>query len=161
MKLPPARAQKDVQSLPPRQPSALDYSNYIAKRYPMIVKVLLTVPARENRIYHLSLLANHSTRSLLRAKSRKPKLCLGEARQSAPQFSSMLPVLQKQSRIYTLTAVGTISRQFSLVCLLPNFRNGSACHPEATQAIHGSQGGRCSNPELNRIFARGSFCITA
>lgn len=82
-----------------------------------------------------------------KSQIKEPKLCLGEARQSAPHFSSMLPVLQKQSRIYTLTAV---SRQFSLVCLLPNFRNGSTYHPEATQAIHGSQGGQSSNPELNR-----------
>lgn len=34
--LAPGAAQTDGQPLPPRQPSALDYSNYIAKRYPKI-----------------------------------------------------------------------------------------------------------------------------
>lgn len=47
MKLPPAGAQKEGQPLPPRQPSALDYSNYIAKRYPMIASQPIAILLRE------------------------------------------------------------------------------------------------------------------
>lgn len=45
--LPPGAAQTDEQPVPPRQPFALDYSNYIVKRYPKMSSQPIAVLLRE------------------------------------------------------------------------------------------------------------------